>query len=389
MKSKKVLTGLDCLINEKISFIKNKNVGLISNQTSVNSDKTHIINLISNFAKKVLVFAPEHGFEGNIDDRKLVNDKKKNELLIYSIFGEFKSPNQKILDSLDVIIYDIQDVGIKFYTFISNLFIMMEIARDNNLHFIVLDRPNPLRADIVEGPITSPAFSSFIGVAPLPIRYGMTVGELALMFNNENYLGFKIDCKLDVLKMKNYNRSLWYDQTHLPWIPPSPNIPNLNSAILYPGICLFEGTKFSVGRGTKTPFLILGAPDINIQKLINNLPPNSLDGLQYKKIEFEPKSISGKESNPKFKNSKCNGIKFTIMERDKVNPIYLGVSLIKKSYELFPNELKPNRFLDSLWGSENLRASLINNLNINSILKKSNDQLNNFLEIRKNYLLYN
>ena len=128
--------------------------------------------------------------------------------------------------------------------------------------------------------------------------------------------------------------------------------------------------------------------DMRIE-LINNLPPNSLDGLQYKKIEFEPKSISGKESNPKFKNSKCNGIKFTIMERDKVNPIYLGVSLIKKSYELFPNELKPNRFLDSLWGSENLRASLINNLNINSILKKSNDQLNNFLEIRKNYLLYN
>jgi len=385
---KKVTTGIEFIINEKKNLIKNKRVGIISNQTSVNTNDIHITKLISKYTKSIVVFAPEHGFDGDVDDRKKINNEINNELTIYSIFGEFKSPDQKILKNLDIIIYDIQDVGVKFYTFISNLVITMEIAKNNNIKVIVLDRPNPIRADIIEGPVTSPAFSSFIGIAPLPIRYGMTVGELALMINNEKYLGFKLECELEVIKMKNYKRNMWFDQTGLSWIPPSPNIPNLDTAILYPGTCLFEGTSFSEGRGTKSPFLIIGSPNIDASKLLEKVPNKYLEGVYAKVIEFKPRAIIGKESNPKFINKKCHGIEFKVLDRDKIKPINLAISLLDVSNKLFPNKLNPNRLLDNLWGNENLRSSLKYCSNVDSIINIMPNQIKEFLKVRENYLIY-
>jgi len=384
----KVVTGLENLLGNHLNLIEDKRLGVIANHTSVNSNGEHIIDLLSNHGKVVAAFGPEHGIKGDIAAGETITDHVESSMKIYSIYGTFRSPTPAMLQDVDVLIYDIQDVGVKFYTYISNLFLAMGAAKRDGIPVIVLDRPNPIRADRVEGPITTPPHHSFVGVAPLPTRYGMTVGEIAEMFNNEDYLGFSLNCDLTVIKMENYSRDMWYDQTGLPWIAPSPNMPDLETATVYPGMCLFEGTDFSEGRGTPTPFLMFGAPNIDAKKWLSGVPKKYLKGVKAKTVEFTPHPIPGKDSSPKHDGSICSGLKLVVTDRDQFKPIPLAVALLSSAQKLYPKELQPRRGLDRLWGSEDLRALLHSNIETENVIKFASPDNEHFLKVRKKYLLY-
>lgn len=384
----KVVSGLENLLQNHLDLVEGKRLGVIANQTSVNSNGEHIIDLLSNHGKVVAVFGPEHGIRGNIAAGEKIPDQVQSDIKIFSVYGNFRSPTPAMLKDIDVLIYDIQDVGVKFYTYISNLFLAMGAAKRDGIPVIVLDRPNPIRADRVEGPVTTPPHHSFVGVAPLPTRYGMTVGEIAKMFNNEDYLGFNLNSDLTVIKMENYTRDMWYDQTGLPWIAPSPNMPDLETATVYPGMCLFEGTGFSEGRGTPNPFLILGAPNIDAKKWLKGVPKKYLRGVKAKTIKFSPRPIKGKDSSPKHKGATCFGLKLIITDRDQFKPIPLAVALLSSAQKLYPKELQTRKGLDRLWGSEDLRALLHSNVETEKVVKFASPNNEQFLNVRKKYLLY-
>ena len=277
-------------LNEFLPELINLNVGVIANSTSKINNKKKSIHLIDSLLKLNInikkVFSHEHGFRGEADaGEKVINSiDLKTGLEIISLYGSNKKPTNEQLKGLDVLIFDIQDVGARFYTYISTLHYVMEAVAENNLKLIILDRPNP-NANYVDGPILDPQFKSFIGMHPVPIVHGMTIGEYAKMINGEKWLNNEVKCDLTVIKIKNYNREVIYD---LP-IKPSPNLPNKRSINLYPSLCLFESTSVSIGRGTNLQFQIIGSPD-----------------WKNKDFQFTPISMPGAK-NPKYINSKCYG----------------------------------------------------------------------------------
>jgi uncharacterized protein YbbC (DUF1343 family) len=381
-----VRTGLENLLDSHLDMIQGKKLGVFANQTSVDSKGRHLVELLSEHSQIVTVLlSPEHGFMGNVEDGVLIGDAVYEDIRLYSLYGEYMTPTPRMLRDVDVLVYDIQDVGVKFYTFISNLFLAMHAAKRESLPIIVLDRPNPINAAIVSGAITNPAFSSFVGVIPLPIRYGMTVGEIAQLFNNETYGGFSLDIDLTVIPMTGYKRNMWYDETDIPWIATSPNMPTLETAMIYPGMCLVEGTNLS---GTDTPFLTIGAPFIDSKAWLDAIPMEALTGVKVVPVVFHPKSIPGVVSNPMYKDAKCHGLHFTVLDRDKLEPIALAVSLLCTAQKLYPEEFKMTKYLDKLWGNEDLRAMISEGKEYRSILQTCEQGLVRFREVRKKYLRY-
>ena len=384
-----VKTGLENLLENHLDLIQGKKLGLLANQTSVDSKGRHIVDLLSEHAQIVTVlFGPEHGFMGDVEDAVSIDDSVYNNIQLYSLYGEFLSPTPKMLKDVDVLVYDIQDVGVKFYTYISNLFLAMHAAKRENIPIIVLDRPNPINARIVSGAITNPAFSSFVGVIPLPIRYGMTVGEIAALFNSESYGGFSLNIDLTVIPMTDYKRHMWYDETDVPWVVPSPNMPTLETAVIYPGMCLMEGTNLSEGRGTDSPFLTIGAPYINSKDWLQAIPKEVLAGVKAESVIFLPKSIPGVVTTPKYKEQKCYGLHFIVMDREKLEPIDLAVSVLCAAQKLYPDEFKMTKYLDKLWGNEDLRAMVSEGHDYRSILQTCELGLAQFKKVRKKYLRY-
>ena len=349
-------------INSYIHFIKNKNVAIISNQTSV-IHNTHIVDTLIQLKIKVKkVFAPEHGFRGEKDAGEIINDNfdKKTGLPIISLYGKNKKPTKFQLENIDVILFDIQDVGVRFYTYLSTLHYVMEAAAENNIPVIVLDRPNP-NNHYIDGPVLKKEFSSFVGLHPVPIVYAMTIGEYAKMINGENWI--KKKCDLTVIKMKDYSREQEYQ---LP-IKPSPNLPNTKSINLYPSLCLFEGTNVSVGRGTDIPFQQFGSP--------------FLKGT----YNFVPKSKNGSK-NPKHKGLKCNGTNLQYLDIH-LNSINLNW-LINCYNETTDKEKFFNSFFDKLAGTNQLRNDIISGKNESEIKKSWQKDLKSFLQIRQKYLIY-
>ncbi|NOR15101.1 MAG: DUF1343 domain-containing protein, partial [Candidatus Aminicenantes bacterium] len=222
----------------------------------------------------------------------------------------------------------------------------------------------------------------------LPMRYGMTVGELAGLFNLESYAGFFLDIDLTVVKMSGYKREMWFDETGFPWRGTSPNMPTLETAIIYPGICLMEGTNLSEGRGSESPFLTIGAPYIDGQKWLDAVPKEVLIGLRVQPISYRPQEIPGVVSNPKYKDLTCQGLFFTVVDRDKFEPIALTIALLCAAQELYPEQFKMKKYLDTLWGNENLRAMVIEGWDYRSILKTCQPGLEQFKKVREKYLLY-
>ena len=347
-----VQTGLDVLINENLEIIKGKKVGLVTNHTGVDrSGKPNyeILMQLSDVDLKA-IFAPEHGFFGKVSRGQKVDDLKQDGLpVIYSLYGKTDKPTPDMFEGLDVIIYDIQDIGARFYTYISTLGLVMEAAAEADIAVIVLDRPNPLNGITIEGPVLDINYKSFVGMYPIPIRYVLTIGELAKMIIGEKWIEHVP--KLTVIEMAGWERTMYYDDTGLSWISPSPNIPDLETAILYPGMCLFEGTNVSEGRGTNYPFQYIGAPWIDSSKIIKAIEGKYIPGVVFEPISFIPISIPGKSLKPKFENEKCYGIKIILIENKIYKSVDTVVQLLKIIQELYPEKFQWNDFIYKLWGN--------------------------------------
>jgi len=384
----RVKIGLEVLLEQHLDLLKGKRLGIIANHTSLDAEGNHIVDLLRVHSEIAAIYGPEHGFKGNVEDAASIRDGNYQGIPIYSLYGDYLSPTPKMLEGVDVLVYDIQDVGVKFYTFMSNLFLSMAAAKRTDIPVIVLDRPNPINAEIVAGAITNPAFASFVGVIPLPIRYGMTVGELAQLFNQESYGGFFLNLDLTVIKMAGYKRDMWFDQTGFPWRGTSPNMQTLETAIIYPGMCLLEGTNLSEGRGTESPFLTVGSPFIDGQKWLAAVPKEVLSGLNVQSLNFRPREISGVVSKPKYRDLDCQGLHFKIVEKDTLEPIGLTVALLCAAQKLYPEQFKMNKYLDTLWGNETLRAMVKEGWDYRSILKTCQPELEQFAKVRAKYLLY-
>ena len=354
-----IKTGIDILLDKKQNLIADKRIALVTNQTGVDqygvANYKRLMDLEN--TKLEVVFSPEHGIFGETDKEVTYNDGIKNLPKIYSLYGAVRKPTREMLDGIDIIIYDIQDIGARFYTYISTLGLVMEAAAELDIPVLVLDRPNPIRGDIVEGPILDIEYQSFIGKYPIPIRYGWTVAELAEKIIQENWIN--PTPQLTVIPMEGWNTSLWYDETTLPWIKPSPNIPNLETALIYPGMCLLEGTNMSEGRGTNHPFQWFGAPLIDSRVLSQKLNNLKLSGVVFVPKSFTPISIPGVADKPKYENQLCYGIEIRVIDRNKFNSVKSGVNILKTINEMYPDSLiiKEKR-LNKLWGSDTLLKEL-------------------------------
>ncbi len=350
-------------INDYLPLIIDKEIAIVGNQTSM-INNTHIVDTLLSLNIKIKkVFSPEHGFRGNEDAGALIENDidSKTNLPIISLYGKNKKPSSEDLQDIDIILFDIQDVGARFYTYISTLHYVMEAAAENNIQLIVLDRPNP-NGHYIDGPIREKKYESFVGMHPVPIVYGMTIGEYAKMINGEKWISQK--CNLKIIKIIGYNHDSHYD---LP-IKPSPNLPNSRSINLYPSLCLFEGTNISVGRGTKFPFQHFGAPYIQSN------------------YSFVPKSGKGSKY-PKHENKICYGTDLRFQENylDQLNLVWL-INCYKESSE---KEKFFNNFFDKLAGNDKLRKQIISGKSNDEIRKSWQNDLVKFKKIRNKYLLYN
>ena len=352
-----------------LPLLKGKNVAVVANYTSMIGKTRLVDSLISLGIAVKKIFSPEHGFRGKADAGELVNNSidSKTGLPIISLYGNHLKPKSSELNGIDIVIYDIQDVGVRFYTYISTMTYVMEACAENNIEFLILDRPNP-NGYYIDGPVLEKEFSSYVGLHPVPIVYGMTVAEYALMVNEEGWLKNGIKCKLKYIKVSNYNHSYFYN---LP-IPPSPNLPNMNAVYLYPSLGLFEGTVMSVGRGTDYAFQVIGHPD-----------------LKSNNFSFTPESRNG-ATNPPFKKVKCNGFNldnFASIYLKNLRSIYL-YWLIATYKELSDKTKYFNSYFDQLAGTAKLRQQIIAGVSEEEIHKSWKSDIGKFKIIRKKYLLY-
>ena len=367
----KVLNGIDVLLKKKLHFIQSRKIALVTNHSGV--DK----NLVPNYKRLMevedvelkVIFSPEHGLFGESEAGEKINYTELKELpKVISLYGGTRKPSAEMLDGVNLIIYDIQDIGARFYTYISTLGLVMEAGAELGIPVLVLDRPNPIRGDIIEGPILDIKYQSFVGQYPIATRYGGTVGELAKKIIKNKWITSLPE--LEIIKMEGWQPNAWFDQTDLPWVAPSPNIPDLKTAIIYPGMCLFEGTNVSEGRGTPNPFKWIGAPWIDGKKLSQTLNNFKLPGVVFVPKSFIPVEIPGKSENPKFKNQKCHGIEVWVTDRDQYKSIDVGVLTLFSIYNMYPNDIKIRESgLNRLWGSSELYKKLLRGVTVDDILK--------------------
>jgi uncharacterized protein YbbC (DUF1343 family) len=292
-----------------------------------------------------------------------------------------------MLENIDLILYDLQDIGSRFYTYISTLFYVIEAAAENNIPVIVLDRPDPVGGGKVEGPVLDPGFKSFVGVSSIPVLYGLTAGELAQCFIGEDLLSARPN--LRVIKMKNWKRESLFSDYNLKWINPSPNIPDFETAVIYPSTAFLEGTNISEGRGTAKPFRQIGAPFINSEDLINELNKFQHNGISFKPVSFIPAAITGRAENPKYLNLSCNGILISIEDPAEFRPLDFSIQLLYVLHKLYPEKLKFNSvFFDRLMGENHTRKMITGNKSPEEITNSWKPGLEKFLKIRTKYLLY-
>lgn len=368
-----------------INDLRSKRIGVVTNHTGVHPELGHIVDL---FLKEglniVAIFVPEHGFMGNFPAGVRFSDDEYKGVKVYSLYGKSFKPSEDVMRKLDVIIFDLQDVGVRFYTYISTLFYIIEVAGRTGVQVFVLDRPNPLTGSIIEGPLLEDDFRSFIGVWNIPLRYGLTIGELAKLFNDE--AGFNAD--LHVVTMDGWRRDMWFDDTGLLWIPPSPSMLRLDTAIVYPGTALFEGTNVSEGRGTSTPFEVIGAPWINKHALSDEINSLSVDGVEVAPIDFVPKSLS-----VKYSGEKCEGIFINVKDRKKFRPVKFGVSVLWVIKRLYPDKFhftltNGRYYFDLMIGNSLIREMINSNAEIKNIIKLIDDDLESFKARIKKYQIY-
>ncbi len=386
-----VKVGADVFIEKYIHTMENKSVGVICNHTSVLRNGKHLVDvLIESGVNIKALFSPEHGIRGEIPAGiKIENQKdKKTGIPIYSLYGNSLKPTFEMLKDIEILIFDLQDAGARFYTYSVTMGYAMQAAAEMKIKFTVLDRPNPVNGNDIEGPILKENLFSNIGIFPIPIRHGLTLGELSLMIVGEKWLNGLSDLNLVVVPMVDWKRELYYDETGVSWIPPSPNMKFVTTAIVYPGTCLFEGTNISEGRGTSRPFEYIGAPWINGKKLAERLNKRNLTGIEFQPIYFTPKGENLTRTN-KYQEKMCEGIFINVTDRKYFSPFTTAYDILYEIFNLYPDSAKfyPNYF-DKLAGTENVRKSIISNdSNIFNMII-SQDSLLNYREKRKKHLIY-
>ena len=387
-----VKTGADLLFEKHFKLIEGKKVGLVTNHTAMLSNGKHLADALheDKRTKLVALFGPEHGVRGDAPAGAKISDAvdSKTGVPAYSLYGGINKPTKEMLKDVDVLIYDIQDVGVRFYTYISTLSYAMEAAAENNIPYIVLDRPNPIRGTWVEGFNRDDSLRSFVGLHPIVVAHGMTIGELATMYNNEKWMKDGVKAKLTVVKMEGWKRTMWYDQTGLKWVRPSPNIPTLNSAIVYPGTCFFEGVNISEGRGSDRPFEYIGAPYIDPMKWAMALNACKLKGVMFEPTDFKPRNIEGVVTHPKYEGVTCNGVWVMITDRNELEPVKVGVYMLATAKKLFADSVKWRRSINRLAGTPKMAAAIDAGVPPEKIVEMWKDDVEKFKKIRAKHLLY-
>lgn len=378
-----VLNGIDELEGSEFKLLDGRRVGLITNHTGLNIDKRSTIDLLANAKNFTLVklFSPEHGIRGTVDGGTAVEDgiDQKTGLPIVSLFKqEGRKPNADHLSDIDTLVFDIQDVGSRFYTYTSTMGLTMEAASEFGKKYVVLDRINPINGTDVDGPVRTGPGNDFVAYHDIPVRHGMTVGELAMMFKAER--GFKY-LDLRVVPIVGWERSMHFDQTALPWRNPSPNIRSATQALLYPGVGLLEFCNLSVGRGTKTPFEIVGAPWITEGRLAARLNQERLPGIAFRPTRFTPMSSI-------YKNEDCGGVKLIVTNRDKVNPIDVGLALGRAIQADYPRTFTLSSKGNTLLRHPETHELWVKGGSIRAMRKTWDKSLKQFKKRRVNYLIY-
>jgi len=378
-------SGLAVLSKDDFVILKGKNVAVVVNQTSVDQNGDHLIKLAhENGVTIKAVFTPEHGFKGVAGAGEKVENgiEPLTGATIYSLYGETKKPTSEMLKGIDILVFDMQDIGVRYYTYVSTLTLTMEAAAESGIPIMVLDRLNPLGSDI-SGPLLDVEFSSFVGMHPIPVRHGMTLGELAQMINGEGWLSNGIMADLTVIPYDGKINQEVRESVFYP--PPSPNMSNLETAWLYQGLCLLEGTNLSEGRGTDLPFKLIGAPWLDNQKLYDELVKTKHPLDEFKIAEFSPLSIPAAKY-PKYEGEKCLGLRINNLE----NPIDWTIKLLAIIKSLHSEQFKflESNFIDKLYGSDGLRLSILENRNINILIDEFQSNKGEFLQKREKYLIY-
>jgi uncharacterized protein YbbC (DUF1343 family) len=407
-EKERVKLGIEVFLESHLDQVKGKKVGLVTNPTGVNSQLESTVDIFYHNPGIHLkaLYGPEHGIRGNFQPGEYVPfyiDTKYN-LPVFSLYGQSKKPDKGMLEKIDeymrsfdtteegkipetsmvenieVMIFDIQDVGTRIYTYIATMAYCMQACSELGIDFIVLDRPNPINGILLEGPILEyPEHSSFVGLYPIPVRHGMTIGELARLFNDEF---FEKKADLTVVPMQGWKREMWYDETHLPWIIPSPNMPTLDTAIVYPGQVFLEGTNISEGRGTTKPFEVFGAPWIDGYELATKLNQLRLLGVKFREAWFTP-------TFSKYKGEVCGGAQIHVVDREGYRPFEASLYIIKTTMDMYPDHFEFHQdYFDKIMGTSKVRDALEKGLGVQEIVRGYNKELNIFSELRKLYLLY-
>ncbi|MDA8079120.1 MAG: DUF1343 domain-containing protein [Nitrospiraceae bacterium] len=389
----RVSIGLDLIGRRWPRRLSGARAGLVVHPASVNRNLIHASSLLMKSAhfRLAVFFGPQHGIGGETQDNMIEWEgftDKITGLPVYSLYGRTRKPSKEMLRDIDVMVVDLQDVGARYYTFIWTMALIMEACSETGKSVVILDRPNPISGRHVEGPLLEPAYRSFVGLHRLPARHGMTIGEIALYVKDQNYPALD----LQVIPMQGWKRSMWHDMTGLAWVMPSPNMPTLDSATVYPGMCLLEGTDLSEGRGTTRPFEIFGAPFIDPHVLSRKMKEYRLPGVVFRPLYFQP-------TFQKHAGTLCGGCQIHVTDRQAFRPFQLGVSILKAVHELYPREFKwknpPYEYeeqlmpIDILSGSDRLRKDIVSGVSLKKMTQRWLEESELFDKaVRRSYLLY-
>jgi uncharacterized protein YbbC (DUF1343 family) len=374
----RVQMGIDVLEVEKFAPLRGKHVGLITNHTGLDAQGRSTVDVLTHApgVQLVALFSPEHGLAGRNDERISSTKDAATGLPIYSLYAETLRPTDAMLKGIDTLVFDVQDAGVRFYTYTSTMAYCMEEAARRNIAFFVLDRPNPVGGEIVEGPLLDTDKISFTAYFPLPVRYGLTIGELAQLFNSENHIA----CDLHVIAMKNWHRNYFYESTGVRWIPPSPNLRTLKGAVLYPGLEILQNAGVSVGRGTETPFEEFGAPWINGDEVAAALNERHLPGLRFAGQPFIP--VVGL-----YTGQRCGGVAVRVTDRQVVRAMRMGLEIATILKKLYPGDFDPAKLLLLTGNAETIRQ-LEEGATPDQIVASWSSDLTGFDIVRRKYFLY-
>ncbi|MEM6647267.1 MAG: DUF1343 domain-containing protein [Bacteroidota bacterium] len=386
-----VQTGAAVWYADGFVALRGKRVGLITNHTG-RVDTLHLADALHAAEGVTLaaLFGPEHGLRGDADAGEKVDDgiDDATGAPIYSLYGRTRKPTPGMLTDVDVLVFDIQDIGARFYTYISTMGYAMQAAAEAGLPFVVFDRPNPLGGDLVEGWTLEPEHTSFVGAYPIPVVHGLTVGELAQMIQGESWLDGLDALDLTVVPMQGWSRAMRWPDTGLAWVPTSPNIPDFETAQVYAGTCFFEGTTASEGRGTATPFRLVGAPEAPHVAIATALNATDIRGVSFTPEAFAPRSIPGMSSNPKLKDRRVNGVRLAVTDPVALQPVAAGIHVLHAFYQAQPDGFLSPDWLAKLAGTNRLRTLLLENATPDAIVASWADDVGRFEALRAPYLLY-